>query len=651
MADDDAGMHLEQPVTLMTHLQPDAETQKAVSAGGDVRADESLPAADQITRPTFRSDLNLGVIGNSSIAALIDRHARIVWCCYPHLDGDPIFYSLLNGSSAEGSFEVCLDRHEASEQEYLRNTAILVTTLKDRDGGMIRVTDFVPRFMHYERLFRPTVLVRIIEPIAGSPRVAIRLRPGFEYGEQSPDVLLGSNHIRYHTAHHSLRLETDAPISYVATGSPFVLEQPVHLILGPDEEFQAPIAETARSYLASTERHWIEWVRDLSIPFDWQEPVIRAAITLKLCSFEETGAIVAAMTTSIPEAPDTERNWDYRFCWLRDAYFVVQTLNRLGTTVTMEHFIHYITNVAVFGQKVRLNPVYGIVPRSVLSERVVTGLEGYRGMGPVRVGNAASGQIQNDVYGSLILAAAQMFFDRRLPKMGDRGLFYRLEELGEWAAMLAFEPDASLWEYRGRARVHTYSSVMCWAACDRLAEVAVVLDLTERAEFWRQRATSIRTRILDEAWDDKQNTFVESLGGTTVDASLLLLQEVGFVSASDPRFLGTLDAIERRLRHGNHIYRYEEPDDFGQPATAFTVCTFWFINALAAVGRLPEARVIFEDVLACCNHVGLLSEDVDPRTGELWGNFPQSYSLVGLIVSAMRLSRSWEEAFWRGVRK
>ena len=337
---------------------------------------------------------------------------------------------------------------------------------------------------------------------------------------------------------------------------------------------------------------------------------------------------MAAITTSIPESSSSGRNWDYRYCWLRDAYFVVQALNRLGSTVSMEQFIHYITNIAAFGKHVRLGPVYGIIPRSALTEREIPSLAGYRDMGPVRVGNAAGAQIQNDVYGSVVLAAAQMFFDRRLPSIGDKALFTRLEELGEWARQVAFEPDASLWEYRGRERIHTYSSVMCWAACDRLAAAAGILDLPDRSEYWWREADRIRKQIMEEAWDAEGNTFVESLGGSGVDASLLLLHEVGFISAEDPRFLGTVAAIEKRLRHGNHIYRYEEPDDFGEPATAFTVCTFWFINALVAVGRTKEAREIFEEVLTCCNPLGLLSEDVDPRTKELWGNFPQSYSMV-----------------------
>jgi GH15 family glucan-1,4-alpha-glucosidase len=597
------------------------------------------------------SDMNLAVIGNGVIAALVDQRARIVWYCFPRFDGDPIFCRLLevaDDPTGAGLFETELTNLVSSKQEYLRNTAMLVTTLTDDTGAAVQITDFAPRFKHYGRLFRPTVLVRRVAPLAGSPRLRIRVRPRSDYGATPMRQILGSNHVRYTSPSLALRLTTDAPISYVAEEVPFVLEAPIALILGPDEAFTAPIAATTREYLELTQDYWFEWTRYLSVPFEWQEAVIRAAITLKLCSFEETGGIVAALTTSIPEAPNSGRTWDYRYCWLRDAYLVVQALNLLGATLTMEDFLQYIINIAALGNDHRLRPVYALVPGAPLREREVDGLLGYRQMGPVRIGNLAERQVQNDVYGSVVLAAAQMFFDRRLPRMGDMGMFARLEKLGERAAISAFEPDASLWEFRGRERVHTFSSAMCWAACDRLAKIAGVLGIPDRVAHWRAEANRIRSTILEQAWDPMQNTFVEALGGQDVDASLLLLQEIGFIAASDPRFLGTVAAVEKKLRHGYHIFRYATPDDFGAPTVAFTVCTLWYVNALAAVGRRDEAREIFEHVLACRNHVGLLSEDVDPQTCELWGNFPQTYSMVGLIISATRLSKTWEEAFWRG---
>ncbi len=329
---------------------------------------------------------------------------------------------------------------------------------------------------------------------------------------------------------------------------------------------------------------------------------------------------------------------------------MVHALNRLNATRTMEDFIRYITNVAATETDGKLKPVYRIVPGEALPERVEPALPGYRGMGPVRVGNLAENQTQNDVYGSVMLAAAQMFFDRRLPRPGDLGLFRRLEALGDRAAAAAFEPDAGLWEFRGSnfLAVHTHSSVMCWAACDRLAHIARELGLTERRDYWRKEADRIRGEILERAWNPRLNSFTASLGGDEVDASLLLLQEMGFVAADDPRFLGTLERIERTLRRGDHLMRYSWPDDFGMPRSAFAVCTFWYVDALAAVGRVDEARRIFEAMLARRNRLGYLAEDIDPASGELWGNFPQTYSMVGLIISAMRLSKSWEEAFWRG---
>jgi GH15 family glucan-1,4-alpha-glucosidase len=314
----------------------------------------------------------------------------------------------------------------------------------------------------------------------------------------------------------------------------------------------------------------------------------------------------------------------------------------------MEDYLGFVTNVATAEAQHRLRPVYPIVPAAEMIEHEVRGLRGFRDMGPVRVGNAAALQRQNDVYGSVILAATQMFFDRRLPRLGDRGLFQDLERLGENAIELAFEPDASVWEYRGIRGVHTFSSVMCWAACNTLARLARRIGLADRAEHWREAAQRIREGIESRAWDARRNTFVSAVGGEEVDASLLLLNEVGFLPADDPRFVGTVAAVERHLRRGNLLFRYAVPDDFGPPKTAFAACTFWFSDALAAIGRREEARAIFEEMLTHCNHLGLLSEDIDPGSGELWGNYPQTYSMVGLVITAMRLSRSWEEALWAG---
>ena len=594
------------------------------------------------------STLDLAVIGNCGFGALVDRRGRVVWSCMPRFDGDPVFCSLLNGNGDDekfGFFDIVLEDFESSEQHYLHNTAIVVTTLYDSNGSAVEITDFAPRFKQYGRIYRPLQMVRRVRPLSGSPRLTVRLRPVCDYGASRPERTNGSNHIRYITPAVTLRLTTDAPVTYILDEVPFVVEEPFTLILGPDESLTRPIDETAREFFEMTSEFWIEWVRYLSLPFEWQDAVIRAAITLKLCNFEETGAIIAAITTSIPEAAGSRRNWDYRYCWLRDAYFVVHALNRLGATKTMEDYLRYITNIVAMSEDGHLQPVYGIALEKRLTEMEVASLAGYRAMGPVRKGNQAYEHIQNDVYGSVILASTQFFFDQRLVQPGDTRLFQKLEKVGEQAVKLFDRPDAGMWELRTKAKVHTFSAVMCWAGCDRLAKVAARLGNDGRAEYWRRHADHISGVIQKEAWDEKQNSFVESFGGADIDASLLLLNEIGFLAADDPRFAGTVAAVEKTLRHGDHIFRYATADDLGVPQTSFNICTFWYIDALAALGRAEEARDLFEKMLACRNRLGLLSEDLDPDTGELWGNFPQTYSMVGLINAAMRLSKTWEDAF------
>ncbi|MEM1399148.1 MAG: glycoside hydrolase family 15 protein, partial [Pseudomonadota bacterium] len=399
-----------------------------------------------------------------------------------------------------------------------------------------------------------------------------------------------------------------------------------------------------RQFLRRTRDYWRNFSRYLALPYEWQSAVIRAAITLKLHSFEETGAVIAATTTSIPEAPHSSRNWDYRFCWLRDAYFVIHALNRLGATTTMEGYLTYITNVVASSEDGYLQPLFSISLNSDLGEKELSHLTGYRGMGPVRIGNAAWEQVQNDSYGAVILAATQAFFDERLEMPATERLYAQLEKVGSQAVRLWNTPDAGPWELRTREKVHTFPAVMCWAACDRLAKIGAKLGLEERAEQWRKEADTMRAGILKEAFDENQNSFVESFGGENLDAALLLLPELGFIDPMDSRYLGTVAAVERLLLHGGFIQRYHAADDFGEPEVAFTICTFWYVDALSATGRHDEARALFERLLASRNHVGLLSEDIDPKDGALWGNFPQTYSMVGLINSALKLSRRWEDA-------
>jgi len=591
-------------------------------------------------------NLDLAVIGNCEVAALIDADATIVYCCLPRLDGDPVFSALIDGDPSpdeRGVFAIDLLDCVEKKQRYVRNTAILETVLADAQRNRARIVDFCPRFRARGRTFRPMTIVRLVEPLGGRPVVRVRLRPRASDGAQTPRVTRGSHNIAYQCGTVSFRVTTNASLSAIADESSFVVDSPVAFILGIDQTVEEPPQTLAVSLLEDTREYWQDWVRGLWIPYDWQDAVIRAAISLKLCSYEDTGAVLAALTTSIPESPDSGRNWDYRYCWLRDAYFTIQALNRLGATRTMEGYLRFIDRVVAARGDSEIPPLFSIAGSDDLPERVEPSLRGYRGMGPVRIGNAAHGQRQHDVYGAIVLAAAHSFFDNRLLNLGDASQFAQLEVLGEHALAVYGTADAGPWEFRGFERVHTFSAAMSWAGLDRLARIAHRLELDSRVAYWRSRAEKIRADFLERAFNPMVGAFTSSFGGDALDSTALLLPELGLLPARDPRFVSTVAAIEASLKEGDWLYRYRHVDDFGRPDTSFTVCAFWYVNALAMMGRREEARAHFERLLAQRTSLGLLSEDIDSSTGEWWGNFPQTYSLVGIINSAIRLSRPWEE--------
>ena len=592
-----------------------------------------------------RPSLDLAPIGNCAISALIDRQGRFVWACAPRVDGDPVFSALMDGDAPDhGFWAVELENLKSVSQAYLRNTPVLRTVLTADDGSSVEIIDFAPRHAKHSRTYRPLAFARIVRPLEGTPRIRVRLRPSADWGARRAEVTSGSNHVRYLCTDITLRLTTDCPVSHVLDERTFRLESPLHFFLGPDEGYDQEVGPGIGATLERTVAYWRDWVRTLYIPLDYQDAVIRAAITLKLCVYEETGAIVAAMTTSVPEFPESGRNWDYRYCWVRDAYYTVRALNRLGAVDILENYLVYLRNLVDSSAGGHVQPVYGVGLEEDIDERIVTSVAGYRGMEPVRVGNQAREHLQHDVYGQIVLPLVQSFYDSRLLRPGTIDDFYALEKVGERAFAMHDQVDAGLWEFRTIARVHTYSSVMCWAACDRLAKAADRLGLQDRVEIWTDRAATIRARIETEAFMTEEGRFGASFGGKELDASLLQLVDLGFLDPADPRQIATFDAIERDLKKGPYLFRYVEPDDFGEPETAFNFCTFWFIEALHQNGRDGEAREIFDQMLARRTNAGLLSEDISLGDDELWGNYPQTYSLVGIINCAVLLSRSWTDA-------
>jgi GH15 family glucan-1,4-alpha-glucosidase len=595
--------------------------------------------------PAAQMDLNLYVIGNCAASALIDAEGRFVWSCLPRVDSAPVFSALLGGDVTDdadlgGIWSIDVEDCQKVEQAYLRNTPILRTVKTDVNGASLEILDFAPRARLFHRIHRPPAFFRIVRPLVGAPRVRVRMRPTQGWNSEPCQQTIGSNHIRYLRDADSLRLTTNIGVSHITEERTFRLEHEAAFHFGPDEPFPANIVHDADRMLEETASYWREWVRTLTLPLEWQQAVIRCAITLKLCTYEETGAIVAAMTTSIPEAPGSGRNWDYRYCWIRDAYYVVRALNQLGAADLLENYLSYLRNVVDIAKGGHVQPVYGVGFEAALTESIVT-LPGYRGMGPVRIGNQAYEHHQHDVYGQVVLPLAQAFYDERLMHRGEISDFEALEKVGERAFEVHDKPDAGLWEFRTRASIHTYSALLCWAACDRLAKAAATLGLNDRTLHWQARADAIRASIETRAWNTESNRYSAAFDDNTIDASLLQLAELGFIAVDDPRFVSTFEAVEKVLRRGPYMLRYGDPDDFGMPETAFNFCTFWSIETLHASGRSEEARGIFEEMLTRRTSAGLLSEDICIGSGELWGNYPQTYSLVGVISCAARLSRPW----------
>ena len=588
--------------------------------------------------PAMRLE-DLALIGNCQVSALVERSGAIVWCCLPRFDSEPVFSTLLD-FEAGGRFVVGAADGAPGQQRYLENTNVLETTFRD-ESGSFRLLDFAPRFVRSDRMHRPTQLYRIVEPLSGAPRIRVRCEPRLGWSRSTPRRVQGSHHMQFEGFASPLRLTTDIPLSYLG-GQAFALVERRHLALtwgAPVEEALAPLCER---FLAETVQYWQRWVKHCNIPPAYQDHVIRSALALKLHCFEDTGAIVASMTTSIPEAPASGRTWDYRYCWLRDAYYALGAFRRLGHFEEREQFIRYLLDIAATTPELDLAPLYRVDGTAGPDERVLEDWPGFGGDGPVRVGNAAARHAQNDVFGEMVLALAPVFLDDRFRVEQSRATLELLERLARKALAVVGTPDAGIWEYRTPWKAQTFSSLMCWAAADRMALVASRQAPTLEAEF-RTAAERIRHEIVTRAWSDELQSFVGHYDGRDLDASLLQMATLRLFPAQDPRLSATIDAVWRTLARDGWLFRYRLDDGFGQPQVAFVICTFWLVEALAATGRLEEARAVLRRVEPALSPLGLLSEDYETSTPRMWGNFPQAYSHVGLIHAAFAASPRWAE--------
>ncbi len=574
--------------------------------------------------------LDHGVIGNGRMLALVAPTSAVEWLCLPQWDSPSVFGRLLD-TEAGGTWSVHPPTGEiAGVIQYERNTNVLRTTFEQGDTAW-EILDFAPRIPAGLDVRAPYELVRLLRPLRGEPRLCIRFDPRPDYGRAAVTLQATDSGIEVVGGPLRLHLATNAPVPFVLSGQPFLLREPIYQVLRLGDSGAPPTLASVQHSLHLTIAGWRAWARNCALPPFRQEYVLRSALCLKLHAHHDTGAIIAAATTSIPEAMGTQRTWDYRYCWLRDAAFVVEALRRINHLAEGEAFLRFLRNVAESGP---LQPVYGLDGRRELHEVLLPHLAGFGGNGHVRIGNAAYFQRQNDLMGELLLSVESLVADPRIVHEQPEQLMPLVERLVREAIAAAPTPDTGIWEYRTMLKNHTFSRAMCWAAIERGARLARRFGRQDLAATWTAIADRERQEVLAGGYNAELGFFAQALGGRNPDAANLLLPSIGLVDARDDRFQSTLAAYERLLVDRGYMLRYRNPDDFGETTSAFTICSFWWAEALALAGRLDDAIAVFDRMLSHSNPLGLFSEDIDPETGALLGNFPQAYTHVGLINAA-----------------
>ena len=588
--------------------------------------------------------LEHAAIGNGRVLALVGPTSSIDWLCLPRFDCPSVFGRLLD-EEIGGTFCVLAEDGEIrGKQQYIRNTNVSRIVFEQGDSRW-EVIDFAPRIPEGLDVAAPLILARLVRPLAGAPVLRVRFDPRPDYARREVELREAPHGVVLGNA-PEYSLTTNLPAAYVVSGRSFVLDEPAFFVfayepLAPDEKLghYATLHDVNRA-LDMTVAGWRSWAKTLALPSFHSELVLRSALCLKLHTSEDTGAIIAAATTSIPEAMNTERTWDYRYCWLRDSAFVVEAFRALGHLNEGERFIRYLRNIMETGP---LQPLYGIGGERELEEEFLPHLAGFRGNGFVRIGNAAYAQKQHDLMGEMLLCLDALLRDPRVVVDDETQYWPLVQRLVEQAIQLAGVPDTSIWEFRSFLRHYTFSRAMCWAAIDRGRSLASRLGYAEQAAEWRAIADREREVILNRGYNAEAGFFTQALDGRMADASNLLLPTIGLVDALDPRFQSTLERYREELVENGLMLRYRNDDDFGETTSAFTICSFWWAVALAQGGRLEEAMEVFERVTQYANPLGLMSEDIDPATGDLLGNFPQAYTHVGLIHSATTIGRLFDQ--------
>jgi GH15 family glucan-1,4-alpha-glucosidase len=575
--------------------------------------------------------LDYAVIGNGRVLGLVGPDTSIDWLCLPRFDSPSVFGRLLDRERG-GSFAIEAEGDSTCTQRYLANTNVLRSEIETA-GGRFELIDFSPRVPLGLTVDAPIEVCRLLRPLAGSPRLRVRFDPRPDYARANPEISPLSGGLEIRGGSPTLFLMTNLASEFVTSGRPFHLDRAKYFVLSVGRPSAVEGATDLERLLGLTIAGWRQWARTCALPTFRPDVVLRSALCLKLHAYLDTGAIIAAATTSVPEALGTERTWDYRYCWLRDAAFVVEALRRLSHLSEGEQFVRFLRDVAAEGP---LQPLYGIGGERDLPETHLDHLSGFGGARPVRVGNAAFAQTQHDVFGEMVLCLETLYTDPRIVA-GDGSLMTLVQPLVEQAMACSREEDTGLWEYRTGSGHHTFSKVLCWAAAARGATLAAFEGQPDLASTWRAWAEAEQERILTRAYNPNLGFFTQLLDGFHPDASNLLLPTIGIVEPTDPRFVSTVRAYEQLLAPDGLMLRYRHLDDFGETTSAFSICSFWWAEALAMIGRIDEAVRLFDRLVAYANPFGLFSEDIDPESGRLLGNFPQAYTHVGLIHAAITI--------------
>ncbi len=585
------------------------------------------------------NNLDYGIIGNCQSAALISKYGSLDWCCLPNFDSYSVFAKILDENKG-GSFEIEVSDDYVISQKYIHKTNILVTEFSN-GKDIFECIDFMPRYKNDDgTYYAPSDIVRYVKLISGTPKFKIKYDPKLEYAMGTTNHEIKEEYIKSVTneeKYDTLYLYSDLDLVSVLAGEEIVLQDHAFFLISYHEKILKQSLERCYLKLQRTRVYWLNWSENTTSYKIYNDQILRSALVLKLLSYDKSGAVLAAATTSLPETIGEVRNWDYRFCWIRDASMVIKVISNLGHKRLAQRFLQFIIDI-IPDKDEKIQIMYGINGEKRLTETTLDHLEGYKKSSPVRIGNAAYHQKQNDIYGILMDVIYQQFmkFDCNLDN--SEGLWTICKSIVHIVNVNWEKPDKGIWEFRTEERHFTFSKLLCWVAVDRAIKIGKLINKTNKNERWMLLRDRIHNDIYQNAWNEEKQAYTQSYGSPDLDASTLLMEPYGFIEATDPRFVSTVMATEKELCNDGLMYRYKNKDDFGLPSSSFTICSFWFINSLYKIGEQEKAKKLFDQLLGYSNHLGLFSEDIDFKTKRLLGNFPQAYSHLALIETAANFS-------------